>query len=150
MGAEPVTSQFGFLPNYVELYIASSLSSRWYIPFLICSLQVRVVIHLRNLQNWRVFFLSFFFTLLVWVYHLSEVKSSVYSSIYLLSGSFLWGLPSSILRIVLSIFQGVPSSSFDKSSPVDLSFVSLRYSFVIFSFIFTYLMVSASNILKYL
>ena len=92
------------------------------------------------------YFLLLFLTHIVCLRHLSDVRPYVSSSVFSFSVPFVAVLLLSISRMVPSILLG--------GQPTRLVsryfFVLLRYPFIVFSFLFACMMVSASNIYKYL
>ena len=71
------------------------------------SLRVVVLMHPHYLQCCQVLFFLLFLTRRVYLYHLSDVRPYTSSLIFLSLGPFVWVLPSSILRMVMTIIQVV-------------------------------------------
>ena len=115
------------------------------------SLWVALSIYRCCLQCWQIIF-HFFLSDKILLFHLSDVRPCASSLVFLLSATLVgvfFCRPEYLTKGIAQVFfswmkllpQGWVSSR---------SFVLLRYSFSIFSFIYTCLMVPATNVPKYL
>ena len=138
-----------------DLRVVSVVSDDWdqSSSALFCFLRVVVSIRQCCLQCWQNLFLLLFLTHIVCQSHLWEVMPNAWLLVFLFSASFVEGLLWSTSRIVPSILRGWhPRYSSHLTRVLLYCFVSssflvpLRYYFLIFSFISSCLIVTASNI----
>ena len=115
-----------------------------------------VLMHARNLQYKRILFLCFLIHI-VCLCHPSDKRPCASSSTFVSSGSFVWVTPLSILIMVQSILQEeLPRClslwcDFCRRICYRAVFLFVLCTlFLLFSMIFASLMVSSSNISKYL
>ena len=110
LGVMAIKGYFAFpkAPAFLEPHHQMQLMSYPYVTgccnwsFFALFNVVFILMHLRYLPCWRVLFLLFSW----YIYcHHSDVKSCTASSTFLSSGSLVWGLFLSILRMVPNIFQ---------------------------------------------